>query len=224
MEWLKYCLRSIKKNWDMSDGEVVVCFPNSEYDRLKGEVLLDFPWVRLTHWSDSHKEGYIDQQINKLHADLFCQGEYIVFCDSDCFLTKKGSFKDFFRNKKPIWLHTDYNKVGDAICWKEPTERAASKTLTREYMRRIPIVVKREHLKLVRDYVSLIQGEFIPYMSRLDRISEFNLMGAVLHELKTEDYFWIDTDDEVPKTNWVQDWSWQGMTEDKKKHLEGMLK
>ena len=227
MEWLKYCLRSIKKNWDMSDGEVVVCFPNSEYDRLKGEILIDFPWVTLRHWSDSHKEGYIDQQINKLHADLFCQGEYVVFLDSDCFLNKKSSLKDYFKNGKPIWLKTDYSLVGDAICWKECTEKSVGRPVKYEYMRRLPFVVKRDHFVKIREYVESIQSSpTIPYIQTLSRISEFNLMGAVLDELCHDEYYWWDTeqDMDLPKVKIMQGWSWSGLTEDKKKEMEELLK
>jgi hypothetical protein len=244
LPWLELCLRSIKKNWDFSkhDGEVVVCFPNSNIESNGGEIRkmidslnmweVDGCVIRLTHWSDSTAIGYIDQQVNKIYADIFCHGEYIVYVDSDCFLTKKGDFNEFFlvnksgvRSNKPYLLHTSYKEVGDAICWKQPTEELIGHPLEREYMRRIPMVIKREHLVDLREFLGEIhRKDALNLLSSRTRMSEFNLIGAFLFDKMNGEYDFRPTEScTLPETSWIQGWSHQNFDE-RKAYLEGMLK
>lgn len=231
LKWLEYCLRSIRKNWtDHADGEVVVCFPNSDMERygqeIKDRVESSHDKVRLTHWSDSTAVGYIDQQVNKVYADIFCSGYYIIFVDSDCFLTKSGGFSEFFvgDSRKPYLLHTDYKQVGDAICWKECTEELIGHPVSREYMRRIPMVVKREHLLTLREYLRSIHGrDPMHILSSRNRMSEFNLIGAYLFDNHRDEYQFLPTEAcKLPETAWVQNWSHTNYDELSKK-LEAML-
>lgn len=229
LKWLKYCLKSIAKNWkEQSHGEVVVCFPNSDMERygaeIKKEVLEALPSAILQHWSDSTAVGYIDQQVNKIYADIFCCGDYIIFVDSDCFLTKEADISEFFVGNNPYLLHTSYESVGDAVCWKESTEELVGHPVNREYMRRIPMVIKRDHLARLRAYLRDIHGrDCLNLLSSRNRMSEFNLIGAYVHDNHRGDYEFLPTESSnLPDTAWIQCWSHCDF-EEKKKYLESML-
>jgi glycosyltransferase involved in cell wall biosynthesis len=222
LEWLQYCLKSIHK-YVTGYNKIVVCIPENQQHLLK-----DFNLHNVVT-SPIYKDDYLGQQVSKLMADTYCNSEYVVYVDSDCVFTEPVDLsKRMFFNGKPIVYKTLYTKVGDAICWKEPTEKALNRIgVEWEYMRRMPIIYKSETIKDLRDYLELIHNRTLENHV-IDRpfrqYSEFNVLGAYAESFCKEYYHFHDTDYGIEPNFLNQAWSWGGITNDIRKQLEEICK
>lgn len=218
--WLQYSLKSIIK-YVKGYNKIVVCIPENQR-----HLLDDFNLENIVT-CPVYGDDYLGQQVSKLNADLYCGSEYVLFTDSDCIFTKPFNVKDLFFNGKPIIYKTRYEKVGDAICWKDVTEKAINKAVEWEYMRRQPLIYLSSTLSDLREYMELIHGRtqtnYIlskPYR----QFSEFNVLGAFAEAFQKEDYHFHDTDFGIDEPYLKQFWSWSNLTNDERKEIEGYLK
>lgn len=204
-KWLKYCLQSVEKYAKGYDN-VIVCYPEgAEKPDAKGVILIETP---------AYKNDYLGQQICKLKAYKYSNAEYIQFLDSDTLITEPVTPASFMRYGKPMILKTDYRKVGNAICWKNPTEEALGFSVSHEYMRRNFLMYKRETLKSLDLYMELLHRQKLEdYILSKDSFSEFNLLGAYAEKYEPENYVFVDTDNEIPKSLVRQFWSHQNLSE-----------
>lgn len=218
LEWLKYCLKSIYK-YVTGYRDVIICIPKGQKHLLDGWNLSK---EKVYEWSPVCDNGYIDQQINKLNAYGFVgDAEFILFVDSDVCFKKVVNISEYFRNGKPIILKTRYENVGDAICWKSPTEKTLGFDVEYEYMRRLPLLYRTDTLSSLSD--KLVESGFSNDVSKIDRMSEFNLVGAFAEKEESERYHFIDTEKEpLPPETVKQNWSWGGLTEEIKSELEAL--
>lgn len=214
LEFLSYCLRSIEK-FVKGHRQVIVCIPEQDAHLLESWNLTK---EKVIKWTPATKNGYIDQQISKLKAHEMTDADYILYVDSDVCFFENTDLSEYFVNGKPYFMKTKYELVGEAICWKECTERIIGVPLEYEYMRRIPALYKRSSLVRLDTYID------IDALARLDRLSEFNLIGASIDIFEQNEYHIIDTEhDPLPKTCAKQYWSWGGCTGDVKAELETFL-
>jgi hypothetical protein len=214
-EWLEYCLRSIR-NHNKDNARVVLVVPTCDYQEAKKfQHNIDVLIATLPQ----HEKGYICQQISKLNAHTYCGSEYILYVDSDCIFFEDFTIESFMREGKPLMLKTRYELVGDAICWKAPTEALTGLELSYEYMRRLPLL----HLKSTLEGLHNQYPNLLHSVATINHVSEFNIIGAYIDAFESEKYHILDTDIEVPPTVARQYWSWGGLTEEIKKEVENEL-
>lgn len=220
LPWLQYCLRSIHKYVTGYD-KIIVCIPENQVSLLN-----DFNLPKVIA-CPIYKDDYLGQQISKLNADIYCESEYVLYVDSDCVFTKPFDCNSLFFNGKPIVYKTHYDKVGDAICWKEITEKTLNRPVEWEFMRRLPLLYKSETIKDLREYIELIHGKDLEtyVVSQPNRhYSEFNSLGAFAYFFCNEEYHFHDTDYGIDENCLVQHFSWGGITAEIREKIEGYLK
>lgn len=215
LEFLRYCLASIQK-FVTGYNKIVICIPEQDAYLLDGWNLTKEIIVK---WKPVCENGYIDQQISKLKAHEMCLSDYVLYVDSDIIFTEHTDLSEFFINDKPYLMKTRYELVGDAICWKEPTEQLMNKSLTHEYMRRLPALYRTQTIADLDMFIDAIS------LGKLTRLSEFNLIGAYIDEKEPHNYTIIDTElHELPKQVAKQFWSWSGCNEKDRKEIDSILK
>lgn len=218
LKWLNYCLSSIHKNltgWD----EIVICIPIGQ------ESLLSHLTNERIVISKIYKDDYLGQQISKIKAHEVCKGDYILFVDSDVIFKQGANVSDYFIENKPIILKAKYDTVGEAICWKKPTEKLFKEEIEYEYMRRAPQLFYKKTLEMFNESFPDIENYIISQPYR--KFSEFNALGFYAEKMQPDEYEIIDITnglpDIIPENKCVQKWSWGGITDEIRKELESYL-
>lgn len=222
--WLNYCLRSIKK-YSYGFHEVVIALPigdESHFDKF------DFLGYKVV-WVEPNKcTGYLDQQITKTNADLYCDGDEILFIDSDCVATTVFSPNDFKESGKPVQLIRHWSECGTAIIWKLITQKALGIEPPFEHMAVMPLIYSRHTLPLLRDYVQSTHfktlAEYICEQPH-SHFSEFNLMGSFAIRFTPQLYDWRIADIQNDKyfRGIKQYWSHGGLTDEIRSEIESFL-
>lgn len=214
LPFLQYCLKSIHK-FVTGYNKIIICIPEQEAHLLDSWNLTQEVIVK---WKPTTANGYIDQQISKLMAHTMCLSDYILYVDSDIIFTEYTDLSEFFIDDKPYLMKTRYELVGDAICWKDVTEKIMRKELTHEYMRRLPALYRTDTIAALDDFIDCMT------LSRLNKLSEFNLIGAFIEEYQPENYTIIDTElHPLPKKVAHQYWSWGTLTPELEKEIQNIL-
>jgi len=210
--WLALSLLSVKK-YAHGFSKVRVAVPANDIGlmpKCDGEIHLISP---------EHKDGYMDQQITKLHADEFCNSEYVLHMDSDCILTKDVSPLDLFLDGKPVllrekcqspWMHYSAIDLG----WYDEYE----------YMRRLPICYPRWMYKPFRDFILKTHGMSVgKYICSRNghEFSEFNNFGQWAYKYYQDAFTWLEPR-EFPAFC-KQYRSWDGLDDQKRVEIEGIL-
>lgn len=206
IKWLNYCLKSIHKNltgWD----EIVICIPTGQ------EHLLSHLTAERVVTCKIYNDDYLFQQVSKLKAHEHCNSEYIMFVDSDVIFAPGSNVIDYFYDNKPVLLKDKFENVGEAICWKEPTEKLFKENIDYEYMRDIPLMYYRSTLEMFNNSFSDIESYVMRQPYR--RFSEFNVLGYYAEKMQSDSYHIVD----LSKTHYEkrnkarQFWSWSRLTE-----------
>lgn len=211
LDWLKYCLMSIQK-YVVGYRQVIICIPENQRHLLDNWNLTAEKVVTCP----IYKEDYLGQQVSKVLSYKYTDADSIVFIDSDSIFTKPTNLIDeMFENGKPIIYKTVYEHVGDAICWKEITEKAIGEPLKYEYMRRLPCVYLRSTLINAGNHILVTKGinidEYIISQPERD-YSEFNYLGAYSDIFENGQYRIKDTEIEGHGNDFFnQYWSWGGI-------------
>lgn len=196
--FLKYALLSIKKNVT-GYKKVVIILP--EHDKIGFELPDNTEVINVKE----HGNGYLFQQVCKMNAHKYCNSKYIMFSDSDVIFDHKINLQELVIDDKPEILFTDYTKVGDAICWKSPTEYMLNRTVDFEFMRRNTLIYHASTLeKIEKNYPNLTNT-----ILKSTHFSEFNFIGAWAYYHDKENYNFVNTDrwNYVPPHG-TQLWSW----------------
>lgn len=205
LEWLTHCLESISRFASGFD-EVILVADND----CRG-LIPQNNCVTKTVFVKSWPNGYIQQQYEKLRAHEHTDADTILFVDSDCVFFRPFCPDDFLVDGKPVLLKTRYELVGDGIVWKKITERTLSFEVSYEYMRRMPLIYRRNTLIALRNAYPQIRYDLFRMMSR--EFSEFNVIGAFVERYEPNQYQILDTEvDELPPLFCRQFWSWGGIT------------
>lgn len=210
-KWLVYSLRSISKFvTGYNDLHIVV----PEWDRIAFHSLVsnNAELFRMrgikVHYTLDYGNGYLYQQFIKMSAHKYCNADYILYADSDCIFDKPTDVRTLIKDGKPEILYTDYSKVGDAICWKECTDKFMNEPQQYEFMRRLPLVYYRSTIETIYNLVPNLEQMIMDS----GRFSEFNALGAWAFRHEPDKYSFINTD------NWTysppisrQFWSHSGL-------------
>lgn len=211
-DWLFYSLKSLEK-YGNGFGRVHIAIPAND----AGEM--DFVGSPEVHLVTDRCDGYMAQQITKLHADEFCRAEYVVHVDSDCVFFRDISPLDLFLDGKPVMLREKCESP-----WQGVTERSLGWYDEYEYMRRLPIV-----------YPRWIYGEFRKWMQKKHgmsvddwiikqpghEFSEFNTLGQWAYEFHRDKFTWLEPIEFPKYCN--QYWSWGGVTPEIKGIIENII-
>lgn len=187
--WLLYlCLKSITRNVT-GYNNIVLLIPEEDKEVFDTRGL---PERTIVHYvSDIKAKGWLWQQWLKLSAYKYCFAPYIMFADSDCIFTYPINLTDFIADDKPEILYTDWEKVGDAKAWKEPTEAFMKEQVPYEFMRRNCCIYHRSTLVAIGEYAPDLDKTIIS----ADKFSEFNCMGAFAYKYERDKYNFVNTDD-----------------------------
>jgi len=218
-KWIYYSIESLKK-FVTGYKKVVIVMPKKDYDLFDNSILND-----LNHeifLVDEYGNGYLYQQWIKMSAYKYCQSDNILFVDSDCIFDKKINLIDLLKDKIEV-LYTDYSKVGDAICWKEPTSKFIGKEVNYEFMRRNFLIFKRDTLiKIHNEYPDL--ENYIMETDPRFGFSEYNAIGAWIFFNDKENYKFINTDD-IKESNSIgrQFWSYSQLNDEDIENIKKIL-
>lgn len=211
LEWLSYCLASIRCNlvgWD----EIIVCIPEGQADKLKG-IIKDEKVVTCPAYVDD----YIGQQVSKLQAHRHVRGEFILFVDSDVVFHPGTNIATYFRNDKPVILKESYERLSarhpelDLLKWQEVVNAVFGERPSHEYMRRAPQLFRTATLIGLDRAFPNLTAHALSQPRRL--FSEFNVLGYFAEKNEPADYAFIDLACEpIPPNPATQNWSWGGIT------------
>ena len=160
------------------------------------------------HLVNEQCNGYLAQQITKLHADDFCKSDYILHVDSDCIWDKPVNPECFLVDGKPVMLRED----GCESPWMAISAISLGWLDDYEYMRRLPII-----------YPRWIYGEFRAWMNEAHHMSvdqwimqqpnnsfsEFNTLGQWAFKYHKDAFTWLHPYKMASYCK--QYWSWGGI-------------
>jgi hypothetical protein len=212
-EWLYYSLKSIKK-YLTGYNKIVIVIPEQDKELLNYDIINELNCE--IHFVNEYGNGYIYQQFIKMTAHKYCNSKFILYSDSDLIFNTNIDLQNFIIDEKPEILYTDYSKVGDAICWKEVTEKFMGRELNYEFMRRLPLIYHRSTIVEINERYNI---EDIVMSS--STFSEFNAIGAWVFYNQSDKYKLTNTD------NWSyappigkQYWSHGGLTNEIKSEIQ----
>ena len=212
-EWLKYCLKSIRK-FCKGFNNVHIAVPNEDVSAL------DFLEGEIVHGVCDSCEGYLAQQVTKMHADNYCDADYVLHVDSDCLFFKETHPEEFFEYGKPIILY----ETDIVTPWPQIAMITLGWLDEKEYMRRLPIIYPRWIYKEFRKWIKQNQKHDLetwicsqPFRS----YSEFNTLGQWAYRYHNDKFSWLKPEEKEKYI--IQHWSWGGV-EDQRKQIEEILK
>jgi hypothetical protein len=131
------------------------------------------------------------------------------------------SENSFMIGRKPILLKTRYGNLGGGEAWRPITEKAMGRQVEWEYMRRLPLMYRRDTLTAFRNAFIHV---FDSMASMKDRaFSEFNCIGAFIEMYEPDGYFISDTEQWMQEPVAKQFWSWGGITPEIKCEIEQFI-
>ena len=127
--------------------------------------------------------GYIWQQIVKLNWFMYTDSDCVFILDSDNIFCKFTDIKTYLENGKKNWFFRNWNMCGDAICWKNTTDKINKQTNTYETMAKSEFMFFRNDTERFVNYCcdnfngkNLIEL-FINRENEFFNLSEFNAYG-----------------------------------------------
>lgn len=160
-----------------------------------------------------HPQGYLHQQVVKLHANRYTDADYVLITDSDTLFTVPVTPETYFRDGKPVWIHTPWTPEmlahSGTRAWKQCMEQFAGAEPPSEFMRRQPFLIPTWLLSDLQMWCEFAHGKTLErYVMEAQRFSEFNVIGHHAWRHHRERFHWIDTSkDELPELTVRQFWS-----------------
>ena len=188
---LNYCLKSIEK-YLTGYNKIIIVIPKKDYQIYQSIVHTNLP-IEL-HVVEEYGDGYLYQQFIKMTAYKYCDSQFIMYVDSDCIFDKHINIQSLVSNGQPEILYTHYSKVGEAICWKQCTERFMNDVVEFEFMRRLPLIYHRETLETIHN----LEPNLESVVMNSGRFSEFNALGAWAFVHQKDKYSFVNTDNWKP--------------------------
>lgn len=186
-KWLYFALKSIERNVT-GYNHVILLIPERDKDFFDTRQL---PARTLIHYVPDEGTGWLRQQWYKMTAYKYCYADFIMFSDSDCFFTYPINLQDYIADGRPEILYTEWAKVGDAQCWKKPTEAFMKELVPYEMMRRNCLIYHRSTLVNIGGYAPNLES----IIMNSDKFSEFNAMSAYAYKYEREKYNFVNTDE-----------------------------
>lgn len=182
---LTLSLETIKKNVT-GYNQIILLIPEKDKHEFETRYL---PERTLVHYIDDKSPGWLYQQACKMQAHKYCFADYIMFTDSDCFFTYPVNVQDCIKNDKPEILYTAWEDVGDAMVWKEPTEKFLKEPVEWEMMRRNQQVYHRSSLIAISEFEPNLENVIM----NSQRFSEFNTMSSYCYKHEKDKYTFTNT-------------------------------
>lgn len=220
--WVVELMRSFDR-WASGWRELVVHVDPQDVAIFKpiigsrGRVVSSEPWC---------KAGYINQQVVKLHADLWCKSPYILFLDADYCFCDTATPERFFVHNLPDLLMTPYASLGDTVPWQKTTEQIIGEPVVYEFMRGARLCHVAELFPALRNFIA--ERHQTPdvghWFCQFDRLSEFNLAGAFAYKVARDRYHWRDTTKmPLPSNPIIQFASYRGINAEARARIEAAL-
>jgi hypothetical protein len=232
--WLKYCLGSIQK-FAQGFRKVVIVSDDDGHiippEFLKG-LTVDVHYTKVpTVYPENpcHGIGYLWQQIVKLNWYTYTDADTVLILDSDWMLTVPTTPENFMVDGKFTWGYRDWDKVGDAICWKAPTELLFKNPAKYEAM---PIagfmLVRNTSMKFMKHMCHLYNVKTIWdifVQNNIGSLSEFNLFGTFIEQHDTEEYTKLYNYEfhKLHNITILTSWSWGGLKDEDKARRDAVL-
>lgn len=232
--WLEYCLASIRKFATGFRKVIIVSdddgnkIPSKFVEGLSADVYYT-PVPKVYPDNPSHGIGYLWQQIVKLNWYNYTDADAVLILDSDWMLTVPTKPEDFMIDGKFTWGYRDWDKVGDAICWKAPTELLLKTPVKYEAMSIAGFMLVRNTAINFMTYmcnlhdVKNIWDIFL--QKNIGSLSEFNLFGTFVEQYDTENYTKLYNYDvhKLHNITILTSWSWGGLKEEDKQRRDSIL-
>jgi hypothetical protein len=235
--WLEYLLKSIKK-FASGFRNVIIVSDNDENiipDYIVNIIPAKIFYTTLPKTNIpncTQPIGYVWQQVVKLEWINYTDADAVFILDSDEMLTKPISPKDLIVNDKYTWFYRDWDRAGDAICWKKLTDYYLKIDSKYEAMCITGFVLTRSVTSQFINYVNSlyevnsIWNTFIK--ANIEGISEYNAIGnfILMYDQNNE----YNKKVNAVREEWginesiIKSWSWGGLKEEDMINRELILK
>lgn len=226
--WVPYALRSLNR-FVTGISEIIISVPKEDFNKFRA---LDLTREKLVVSQVVTRDGYMDQQRDKLYADFYTDSPLILYWDSDVIATRPFSPGDLTIDGKPRCLITPFDKLvnadgSQATPWRPVIEKALGHPVTHEAMRAHPFMTHRSALAGLREYMFSLHGITVgQYIERQPNraFSEFNVLNNWALHHRPDLFSWWDTEKRgVPESFVKQHWSWSGLTDAERGEMEKAL-
>lgn len=158
-----------------------------------------------------HPQGYIYQQVVKLHADRYTDADFILVTDSDTLFNTPVTPESFMVDGKPIWYMTPFEQLleHDALRhWHQVMTEFCRTPPPFEFMRRQPFMFPSYVLKDIREYCIKTHGRTLEqYPYDKGTFTEWNVLGFYCWLHHRDAFTWINTDNGIDAPLVRQFWS-----------------
>lgn len=216
IDFLKYCLRSIKK-FATGFAGVTVVVPKHER--------ASFLWVnkqgcKLMAVDEQPETGFLNHMACKCEADLFCTADYILHLDADTIFKEPVTPLDYFNQDRPVLLCRPYASVRDKnhAQWQSRASNALGSPVTHDFMVTNVLINPLSTYPAMREFISGVQGKsFRNYVMSGRReyptdFAEHPTIGAYAAKFQAERYCIVDIGaGERPPLKTLQSWSKSGI-------------
>jgi len=200
--WLLYiALKTITK-YVTGYNNIILLIPEHEKDLFDTR---NMPERTLIHYVKEYGQGWLFQQWCKINAHTYSDADFIMFSDSDCFFDHDLDLQTLIPDNRPEILYTYWEKIPEALIWRQPTEAIMNESVPWEGMRRNNLIYHRDTLINLNKFQPNLQY----IIMGAERFSEFNLMSSYAFRYEKEKYSFVNTDEwtYVPP-HAIQVWSW----------------
>lgn len=184
-QYHEYCLQSIKKYCTGFRNVIVV----------EGE----------------HENGYIHQQVVKLHANEYSDADFILVTDSDTLFNQPVTPESFMIDGKPIWYMTPFEQLLDhngLMHWRSVMTDFFRSEPPYEFMRHQPFMFPRKVLLDIQEYCVKTHGRTLKeYPFDKGTFTEWNVLGYYCWLHRHDLFSWVNTDVGLKNPNITQFWS-----------------
>jgi hypothetical protein len=228
LEWLGYCLASIRR-YCRGFRQTIVVVPKSSVPWLRRSGLQDGAeerGIRFVFCRD-YPDDYLGQQVTKLLADMFTDAAYICHVDSDCVFQRPITPGDLIEHGRPMVFTRAGRELGRHDPWRKPTERFLGWPVGKDFMQRPPFLYPRWLYEELRDHAMATHGVDVETYIKAQPVrgfSEYNTLGAFAWHRHRTRFAWIDITDAMatePFCRWY--WSWGGIDDAIRTEIEGIL-
>lgn len=214
LPFMGYLCRSYEK-FCTGFREFVVVVPEYDYE-LFAPLFRDFKFIKPYWYADDLERPFLMHQVEKLQADAYCTGEYIMHVDSDCVFTQPCTPSFYFADGKPVLYRERFDTLTNKLRlhWKEAVLNATGIDCQYDYMVRHPAVhhrglyqevrlaIARKNRKQYKNwdkYILSCRNEFP------QGFAEHPTQGAVAAEVMPDRYHFVDFDVRTPDGGYPYD-------------------
>jgi len=158
-----------------------------------------------------HENGYVYQQVIKLHANEYSDADYILVSDSDTLFNQDVTPQSFMKNGKPIWYMTPFEGLLEhegLRHWYDIMKNFCLTDPPYEFMRRQPFMFPRYVLEDIQSYCVKTHGRTLKeYPFDIGSFTEWNVLGFYCWLHHRDAFEWINTEDGIDAPLVTQFWS-----------------